>query len=221
MTIEEARERTKQLQAEFAAKGDITGWFEALYNEAEGDIERIPWADLEPNPFFVEFAESRGLKGDGRRALVVGCGLGDEARYLDDLGFRVTAFDISPTAIGWAKRASEGRAIEFVTADLFASPPEWTAAFDLVLEIYTIQPLPIPLRNDVIDRIAAFVAPGGTLVVVTRGRDDDEETNEVPWPLSRRDLSRFESCGLKQISFEVRPGTEDPPIPRFIVAYSR
>ncbi len=221
MTIEEARERTKQLQAEFAAKGDITGWFEALYNEADGDIERIPWADLEPNPFFVEFAENRGLQGDGRRALVVGCGLGDEARYLDDLGFKVTAFDISPSAIEWAKRASEDRAIEFVTADLFEPPAEWIAAFDLVLEIYTIQPLPLALRTDVIDRIAAFVAPGGSLVVVTRGRGDDEETNEVPWPLSRRDLSRFESCGLSQTSFDVRPGTEDPPIPRFVVSYAR
>lgn len=221
MTIEEARERTKQLQAEFAAKGDITGWFDALYREAGGDIERIPWADLEPNPFFVEFAESRELQGDGRPALVVGCGLGDEARYLDDLGFKVTAFDISPTAIVWAKRASEGRSIEFVTADLFEPPSEWIAAFDLVLEIYTIQPLPVSMREEVIDRIAAFVAPGGSLVVVTRGRGDDEETNEVPWPLSRRDLSRFELCGLEQTSFDVRPGTEDPPIPRFVVSYSR
>jgi SAM-dependent methyltransferase len=221
MTLEEARERTKQIQAEFAAKGDVTGWFEALYTEADGDLERIPWADLEPNPFFVEYAESRGLKGNGRGALVVGCGLGDEARYLDDLGFDVTAFDISPTAIDWAKQVSADRAIGFVTADLFEAPREWIGAFDFVLEIYTIQPLPLAMRDSVIDRIAAFVAPGGSLVVVTRGRDDDEETNEVPWPLSRRDLSRFETHGLKQASFDERPGSEDPPIPRFVVSYSR
>ena len=28
------RERTRQLAAEFAEKGDVTGWFDALYAEA-------------------------------------------------------------------------------------------------------------------------------------------------------------------------------------------
>lgn len=220
-TEDQARERTKQLQAEFAGKGDPTGWFEALYAEADGDLDRIPWADLKPNPFFVEYAEQRGLAGNGSKALVVGCGLGDDAGYLHQLGFNVSAFDISPTAIEWAKRAHHGLPIDFRTADLFATPDDWNGAFDFVLEIYTIQPLPIGMRPEVIDRISQFVAPGGTLVVVTRGRADDEETREVPWPLSRRDLSRFEINGLLQISFDERPGNEDPPIPRFVVSYLR
>ncbi len=221
MGIEEARERTKQIQSQFAERGDALGWFEALYNEAAGDNERIPWADLEPNKFFVEFARKNELAGSGQKALVVGCGLGDDARFLDELGFKVTAFDISPTAIEWARRLHADREIEFETANLFEPFRGWIGAFDFVLEVYTIQPLPLTMRPDVIDRIASFVAPGGELVVVTRGREDDEEPIELPWPLSRHDLSRFEANGLSQRSFDVMMGDEDPPIPRFVISYGK
>jgi 2-polyprenyl-3-methyl-5-hydroxy-6-metoxy-1,4-benzoquinol methylase len=217
--LDEARARTKEIQAEFAEKGDVTGWFDALYKEAEGNNERIPWADLEPNRFFRVWAERTGLTGENRRALVVGCGLGDDARYLHDSGFRVTAFDISPTAIEWARRLHADTDINFTVADLFDAPPEWFQAFDFVLEIYTIQPLPLEMRSGVIDAIANFVKFNGNLVVVTRGREDDEVPAELPWALSRKDLSRFEENGFRQLSFEEMPGDEDTPIPRFVVEY--
>ncbi|MDZ7952448.1 hypothetical protein [Nostoc sp. DedQUE09] len=35
----------------------------------------------------------------GQKALVIGCGLGDDAEALAHLGFEVTTFDISPTAM--------------------------------------------------------------------------------------------------------------------------
>lgn len=214
------RARARELAAQFADRGDATGWFEAFYKEAEGDNEKIPWADLEPNRFFRAWAEKAELRGDGRKALVVGCGLGDDAVYLDDLGFEVTAFDISPTAIEWAKRLHAGRKIQFESADLFQPYRGWLGAFDFVLEIYTIQPLPIEMRPRVIDAIAAFVVAGGEIVVVTRGREDDEEPAQMPWPLSRKDLSRFEENGLVQTSFEIIiDETEEPPAPRFIVTY--
>src|SRR4051812_29493368 len=92
----EARERTREIAAEYIERGDALGWFDALYKESAGETGRIPWADLEPNRFLKSWAEGSGLKGNGRKALVVGCGLGDDAKFLDDLGFKVTAFDISP-----------------------------------------------------------------------------------------------------------------------------
>lgn len=238
------RARAREIAAEFAEKGDSVGWFEAFYREAAGDNEKISWADLEPNRFFKAWAEQSGLKGNGRRALVVGCGLGDDAFYLDDLGFEVTAFDISPTAIEWAKKLSKDRQVRFYVADLFDVPEDWkwskeshaapsasasgnassdrAGGFDFVLEVYTIQPLPLEMRPRVVDAIAEFVAPGGGLVVVTMGREDDEELNEIPWPLSRKDLSRFEENGLRQVSFEeMQDETEETPVPRFVVQYTR
>ena len=219
--VEERRARARELAEQFADRGDNLGWFDEFYKEAAGDNEQIPWADLEPNRFFRTWAEDVGLKGDGRKALVVGCGLGDDAKYLDDLGFKVTAFDISPTAIDWAKRLYSESDIRFEVANLFEPHREWPGGFDFVLEIYTIQPLPMEMRDRVIDAIAAFVAASGELVVVTRGREDDEEPVELPWPLSRKDLSRVETHGLKQVDFRIMDGDEDPPIPRFVVQYRK
>ena len=233
--VEERRARARELAAEFADRGDSFGWFEAFYAEASGDNEQIPWADLEPNKFFKTWADDVELKGDGRTALVVGCGLGDDAKFLDDLGFKVTAFDISPTAIEWAKRLHADTDIQFEVADLFAPPNDWIASnppataggtdknpgFDFVLEIYTIQPLPMEMRERVIDSIAAFVADDGELVIVTRGREDDEEPVQLPWPLSRSDLSRFETHGLKQTDFRIFDGDESTPEPRWVVQYKK
>jgi len=221
MEIDLKRENARRLAAEFAENGDAFGWFEALYKEAAGDNEHIPWADLEPNRFFREWAEKTGLQGDGRKALVVGCGLGDDAKYLHDLGFKVTAFDISPTAIEWARRLYAGAEIQFETADLFQPFRGWLGAFDFVLEVYTIQPLPMEMRSKVIDAIAAFVGGGGgKLVVVCRGREDDEEPDQLPWPLSRNDLSGFEENGLIQTYFEEIWDEEDEQ-KRFVVEYAR
>lgn len=219
---EKARERTKEIQAKFAEQGDSTGWFDALYKEAAGNNEKIPWADLEPNKFLKRFAEETELKGNGRNALVVGCGLGDDARFLYNLGFKVTAFDISPTAIEWAKKLHSDTDIVFEVADLFAPFRGWLGAFEFVLEVYTIQPLPMEMRPKVIDAISSFVAPNGKLLIVTRGREDDEEPLELPWALSRKDLSRFDENGFRQIYFkEMFSDDEEDLIPRFVVEYKR
>lgn len=221
-TIDEVRKHTKELAYKYIEKGDATGWFDALYAEAEGKNEHIPWADLEPNRFLVRWAENVNLQGNGRTALVVGCGLGDDAKFLDDLGFRVSAFDVSPKAIEWAKQIHADTEIDFQTVDLFNAPEEWKKAFDVVLEVYTIQALPLSLREKTIDAISNFVAESGELVVVTRGRENDEEPEDLPWALSHKDLSRFEENGLKQINFtEMLDDEEEEPFRRFVIEYEK
>ena len=217
----DARENARKLAEKFIEEEDPTGWFDALYCEAGENHEHIPWADLEPNKFLVRFAEETKLQGNGRKALVVGCGLGDDARFLHDSGFNVTAFDISPTAIEWARKLHKDTDIKFIVADLFNPPKEWFGAFEFVLEVYTIQPLPLEMRKNVIDAISNFVRLGGKLLVVTRGREDDEIPTELPWALSREDLSRFEENGLRQTNFMEMLGDEEKPVRRFVVEYEK
>ena len=124
------------------------------------------------------------------------------------------------TAIEWARRLHKDTDIQFEVADLFEPFRGWVEAFEFVLEIYTIQPLPMEMRSRVIDAVSSFVAPAGRLVVVTRGRADDETPEQLPWPLSRRELARFAENGLIEIDFREIWDDEDEQI-RFVVEYVR
>ena len=124
--IEAGRRYARQLAAESIARGDPTGWFEPLYAAAEQGATTVPWADLAPYPGLV--STLAGVPGRGR-ALVVGCGLGDDAEHVASLGFTTVAFDVSPTAIASARRRFSRSAVEYVTADLLSPPrnsPGWS-----------------------------------------------------------------------------------------------
>lgn len=218
----ELREHIERVAAKHIERGDATGWFEELYSTAGGDIDAIPWLDLEPNRFLVEWDDGKLVDGNGRRAMVVGCGLGDEAKYLYERGFKVTAFDISETAIDWARRLHAATDIEFQVADIFDLPLDWKRAFDLVVEVYTIQALPLAMRDGTIDSIADLVALGGRLVAVQHLRDENIlEPEGPPWAVSREELKRFESNGLREIEFETYFGDEEEPVERFVSLFSK
>jgi len=216
-----SRKFARKLAREYIDRGDATGWFEALYSEAAGDPSIIPWADLKVNPGLEEWLVRRKIQGDGKKALKVGCGLGDDAERLAELGFEVTAFDIAPSAINWCrKRFPESRVI-YLVRDLFHAPQEWRGAFDLVLESYTLQVLIGDLRKSAIECTSSFVAPGGTLLVIARGREIADPPGEMPWPLVRDELKEFEAQGLKEVSLERYFDQEDPPVLRFRAEYTR
>jgi SAM-dependent methyltransferase len=216
------RARVRELAAEFIRSGNQLGWFEALYAEAGSDNSAIPWADMEPNPQLVEFWPERPLETSGKRALVVGSGLGDDSEQLAAWGFSTTAFDISPTAIAATKKRYPDTKVEYVVADLFDPPPAWLRGFDFVLEVYTVQAFTGDLRVRAIAKITEFVAPGGRLLVIARGRAEDEpEGQGPPWPLTREEVDGFLGAGLMEESFEDYAEPEPPWVRRFRALYRR
>ena len=92
--------------------------------------------------------------------------------------------------------------MDFRVADLLNPPPEWTRQFDLVLESYTTQALPIRLRPTVVRHIARFVAEGGTLLMLGHGREEGEEVRGPPWPLTRAEVESFAAEGLTAVRIE-------------------
>jgi SAM-dependent methyltransferase len=168
-----------------------TAWFERLYASAEAGEASVPWFRGGPNPFLEQWVREEAGDGAGRRALVIGTALGDDAELLAARGFAVTAFDIAPTAIAGARRRFPASPVEYVVADLLDLPPEWRGAFDLVAEAITVQALPPSLRDRAIEAIASTVAPGGTLVVISGIHEGDGERDGPPWPLTREELDRF------------------------------
>jgi len=109
-------------------------------------------------------------------ALDAGCGHGAEAVWLAARGWQVTAVDISATALRHVRRGAETVAadvatrITWVEADLTTwTPPQ--GQFDLVTTHYVH---PATSHLDLLGRLAAWVAPGGTLLVVGHGSPQRE-----------------------------------------------
>ena len=78
---------------------------------------------------------------------MVGCGLGDDAEYVSRFGYDTVAFDISESAVRLAQERFPGSTVHYRAADLLAPPAEWRHAFDLVVEIMTVQALPEHLHR--------------------------------------------------------------------------
>ncbi|ESA38896.1 thiopurine s-methyltransferase [Leptolyngbya sp. Heron Island J] len=178
-----------------------SGWFEPLYAKAAGNSAQIPWALMQVTPYLQQWLQTptngQTTTNKERSAVVIGCGLGDDAEALAQAGFSVTAFDISPTAIKWARERFPKSIVNYEVADLFRLPSHWYRAFDLVFEFRTIQALPLTVRKQTIEQIASLVAVQGTLLVATYLRPENEtDPDGPPWPLTVSELTYFETQGL-------------------------
>lgn len=201
---------------------DATARFETLYADANGDMGKVPWANRRPNRLLVDWLSRERPAGRGRRCCVVGCGLGDDAELLDRHGFSTHAFDISPTAIAWAKKRFPSTRVKYVVDDLFNLSESSRGPFEFVFESYTVQALPVELRERAVEAVAKLVAPGGTLLLLARGRDAADELREnPPWPLTIEEVRLFESAGLRCQSFEDLFDDETPPVRRFRATFER
>ena len=204
--MEDIRSRLKQMSDAAASTSDPLSWFEELYSSAQGDDNWIPWSDGSPSPFVVDWAIG---KPPGR-ALVVGCGLGEDAVFLDKIGWEVVAFDLSPTAVEWAKKRHEKTDINWVVADLLNPPDEWASEFELVLEVHILQAIPENIRHDAASKLPLFVAKGGHLVCIGRFDEDGDSHEGPPWPLKQEFI---ESIGkpLGQMSMVKATLPDDDP----------
>ena len=214
------RARARAYAADAVASGEPLRWFEELYAAASAGEAEVPWADLQPNPHLVTWPllDQRHFHS----ALVVGCGLGDDAEWLAARGLAVTAFDIAPSAVSACRRRFPRSSVNYVVADLLDLPRELAGKrFDLVVEAYTVQVLP-PESSE---RAASFGAltslTGDTLFVIARGREPTDDPGSMPWPLTSEEMMRFEDLGLTNIAFEDYPDPEEPNVRRFRAAYRR
>jgi SAM-dependent methyltransferase len=192
------------------ASGSGEAGFDEIYTRAGSDLNAIPWAALTPQPALVAWLDRQDQPGPSgspgqirpavpeRTALIVACGLGDDAEEVGLRGYRVTAFDLVPAAIEHCRERFPNSAVSYQVADLFRLPGGWGRAFDLVVEIRTLQSLPVAQRADAAAVIAGTVRPGGRLFVHGLGRADGDPLGSRPWPLSRRELGAFTAAGLRE-----------------------
>lgn len=215
------RKVARALAKEAVEKNRALDWFEELYKRAEANEAIVPWADFVPNPNVVELLKRIDIDGTDKEAVKIGSGFGDDAEYLSSLGFRVTAFDISSTAIRKAKERFPNSRVDYLVANLFDLPSEWHRRFDFVWESYTLQVLPPQLRTQAIEIIPCLLSENADLLIVTRARNENEEEGLMPWPLTRKEVDGFSRQGLNSLSFEDYVDSENPPVRRFRAHYRK
>ncbi|MFO0873988.1 MAG: class I SAM-dependent methyltransferase [Phycisphaerales bacterium] len=196
---------------------DAWSRFESAYAEAEAtnDLSKVPWEDGRPNPALVAWLDhaAPAVVRCGARVAVVGCGLGHDARELMRRGYDVTAFDVSPSAVRWAKRIDPENANCYFRANVLEPPPRWLHRFDLVVEVYTIQSLPPETRPAMMEAIARLVGMNGSMLVVCRAADEPVRRDDgPPWALTSAELLELATgAGLQSDGIESFVDDERPP----------
>ncbi len=154
-------------------------------------------------------SEIAGL--DPGLALDAGCGHGSDALWLAAHGWSVTAVDFSASALAQGRSTAEaagpdiaGR-IEWIEADLGAWLPE-PGGYGLVVSLYVHIAGSV---DDMVARLAAAVAPGGTLLLVGH-RPIDPVTGD-PTP----------AAGQVQVSLDAVTPALDPARWELLVAEDR
>lgn len=214
-------QKYREMVRSFQERNDPTGWFDSIYSSACGDHTAVFWADLKPNPYLVDWLQQHPLKRSGKKAIAIGCGVGDDAEALSQHGYDVTAFDIAPSAIDLCKKRYPETTVNYLVADLFDYPKAWFQAFDLVYECNTIQVLPGKYRTEAREAIASLVAPKGHALVSCRSRLAGELEDAIPLPLDRHEIDGFIRSGLAEQSFIAYDDDQEPPVPHFFAWYTR
>jgi SAM-dependent methyltransferase len=215
---------SRRIARESLDQDDPTGWFEQLYSAASEGAAVVPWDRGAAHPLLAEWVAESQPSGADKTALIVGAGTGWDAELIADLGYDTTAFDISPSAIEAARRNHPDSKAHYVTADLLDPPAAWHRGFDLVVEIYTVQALPIDLQPAATKQIGEQVAPGGTLLVIAVARPDNQPAESIegpPWPLTRAAITSFATPDLHLIQLVQAPSPTNPAVHLWRAEYLR
>ncbi|MDJ0730068.1 MAG: class I SAM-dependent methyltransferase [Crocosphaera sp.] len=217
--LNELRQKVQDLALAYQKKDDFTGWFEVIYTDALGNAEQVPWAKMQPHPCLEIWLKTTDITK--KKALVIGCGLGDDSEFLAQNRANVTAFDIAPASIEWCKKRFNNSPVNYLVADLLNLEDSWKNSFDLIFESRTIQALPLSIRRDVIEAIATLLKPQGTLLVVTRLRDIEDTPDGPPWAVSEGELSQFYEYGYEEIARIPYSDPNNPSIKQALIEYQR
>ncbi len=125
-------------------------------------ISALPSYESDGNASYHHYL-LRQLPARFNRALDVGCGTGTFTCLLADRAARVDGIDLSPGMISAARRGTEGRSnVRFDVADVLESPLE-ANRYEVISTLATLHHVPL---EPALRRLAAALAPGGTLLVL-------------------------------------------------------
>jgi len=181
--ISEAEREEIIYRAKSAVNDEPIEWFDQLYGMANRDPAIIPWARMTPNQVMMNWVEENCSTGN---ALVIGCGLGDDAVGLENIGFNVTAFDISEHCVDWCKERFPNSKVKWLVGDILDPKQEWYGNFDLIVEIHILQAIPDGgIREKAAEQMPKLLADNGKMLCIGRLDDGRQTIQPPPWPLKQ------------------------------------
>jgi SAM-dependent methyltransferase len=145
---------------------------------------RAPWDIGHPQPAIARVAAEGGFAGS---VLDAGCGTGENALHVAELGLPVLGVDVAETAlaIARAKAVERGIEVEFAAADALQLQ-ELGCAFDTVLDCGLFHSFDSNERPGYVASLASVTQRDGTLYVLCFS---DEGPDTGPHPVSREELA--------------------------------
>jgi SAM-dependent methyltransferase len=140
---------------------DAAAW-EQLW--ATTPLEQLAWHTDDVAAPLAASLDARASGGAGKRLLDLGTGAGTVAIAAARRGYRVTALDVAPTALGRARTRAGELPITFVLDDVTRTRLD--GPFDVVVDVGLLHCLPRdrwPAYGAALD---ALVAPGGAVLLV-------------------------------------------------------
>jgi SAM-dependent methyltransferase len=135
---------------------------------------QLPWHSTSVDPDI-----SAALKQGRGRLLDLGCGLGTVAIAAAQLGYQVTASDVSPVALDAAKKAAGDLPIEFVADDFLRSKLE--GPFDVVVDRAVLHTLPPATHDRYLRQLARLLKPGARLLLKVHSNQDETRRLGTTW----------------------------------------
>jgi SAM-dependent methyltransferase len=128
-----------------------------------------PWAGGEMPPQLRRLAQRVDAGGE-RRAVDLGCGTGEHARYLAAAGWSVTAVDFIAAAIATARRNDPGRLVDWRVADVTRAEEvdpggELAGTVSLLLDIGCLHGFAAADRPRWAETVRHLATPEATLLV--------------------------------------------------------
>lgn len=137
----------------------------------------LQWFYDDPTPIVLETIRRFGITQD-QKILELGCGEGRDAYPLLQQGFRVLATDISPAAIGYARKKWPEFAGNFGVLDCVAGKTEET--FDFIYAVAVLHMLVEDVHRDAFYRfIRDHLNSGGIALICTMGDGKMERQTDI------------------------------------------